>query len=140
MGDMLPAWGLGVCDLTHIKPCPPVIPAAHRIRYQGVNGQAAAMLGSAFAQPARHSGGSALGRQIYYVVDTGSGEWEVRSPDAAPQDPQIRYASEKVAIEAAVRFARTDWRSSRVPTGVRVYTPLGSFRDECTFGPDEDAA
>ena len=75
-----------------------------------------------------------MGRLYFYVVDIGCNEWEVRAHDAAAMSPPARYPTAEEAIGAATRFARSAWQASQMPTGVRVQTTLGGWREERNFG------
>jgi hypothetical protein len=75
-----------------------------------------------------------MARVYFYVVDIGNSEWEVRAQDAAAMQPPARYPTADAAIEAATRFARSQWQASNTPTGVRVQTTLGGWREERNFG------
>ena len=75
-----------------------------------------------------------MGRLYFYVVDVGCNEWEVRAHDAGPMVPPARHPTAEEAIAAATRFARAAWQAAQAPTGVRVQTLLGGWREERNFG------
>ena len=80
-----------------------------------------------------------MGRLYFYVVDVGNDEWEVRTQDASTDNAPVMYANAYEAIEAATRSARARWQRTQQPTGVRVQTSLGGWREERNFGPIPDS-
>jgi len=74
-----------------------------------------------------------MARHWFYVVDVG-GEWEVRVQTAAPQVPRLAYPDSFAATDAAERIAKAEWNTTQEPTGVRIQTGLGGWRDTRTFG------
>lgn len=70
----------------------------------------------------------------YFYVEPVDDHWEVCDREPCSRAPGLLFESQDAAIEGAIRLARTTWRTSDEPTGVRVPCGLGEWRDARTFG------
>lgn len=73
-----------------------------------------------------------MARFYYYVVSSGDG-WEVKFQG---QMQRFLYRTQKDALEAARSAARKYHEDSGKPTGVRLQSDGGRWRDEMTYGND----
>ena len=78
-----------------------------------------------------------MDRQWVYAVECG-GVWEVKSTDM-PTLRRSQYATAELAVAAAKDIARSIWKLTCGPSGVRVQTPVGSWTDVHTFGTTSQA-
>jgi hypothetical protein len=77
--------------------------------------------------------GGRMARSWYDVVCSGQ-LWDVRATDGLYLNASPRSTLREEAIEAAAQAARTEWRLTGEPAGVRVQSPYGGWETVRTFG------